>query len=290
MAQKQYVRIPVGKARTAASSGDYRQAVALLERSFKEAKKEHDLPALRRLLPVAEELAVSADGRPAKSAQRLAYAANQTIDFLERPEAQQAIERVEDRRVELKRKEAERHKKRQEKKVKRDEKWAAFKEENQRRKKAVAVWPLTFNGEDKIIVQRHLRVENTYRIDATVTATVVSGEAARTHPTVVRVVALGLIGAAWWKKAGGDQYLLVNGSDWAEVAYVRPKEIGNAHRFAQAVDLAARSSGATDAAKPGQSADVPSTAEQLERLAKLHAEGALTDGEFVAAKQRVFAG
>ena len=245
MAEKQHVRIPVGKARTAASSGDYRRAVALLERSFKAAKKEHDLPALRRLLPVVEELAASAEGRPAKSAQRLAYAANQNIAFLEQPAGQQAIESVEHRRVEVERKENERRKKRQEKQVKRDEKRAAFKEENQRRKKAVAVWPLTFNGEDKIIVQRHLRVENTYRIDATVTATVVSGEAARTHPTVVRVAALGLIGAAWWKKAGGEHYLLVNGSDWAELAYVRPAEIGNAHPFAQAVNLAARSSGAT---------------------------------------------
>jgi Cdc6-like AAA superfamily ATPase len=37
--------IPLGKAKAMAASGDQRHAVKLLERSFEEAKKEHDLRA-----------------------------------------------------------------------------------------------------------------------------------------------------------------------------------------------------------------------------------------------------
>jgi Short C-terminal domain len=91
--------------------------------------------------------------------------------------------------------------------------------------------------------------------------------------------------------------LLIDGQDWAELIELKPKKAADAQKFAQQVNLAARlaqraagSSGISPYVSQGETAtdDDPALAiDQLERLAKLRADGLLSDEEFEEQKQRV---
>jgi hypothetical protein len=158
----------------------------------------------------------------------------------------------------------------------------------------------TFDGADSITVRRGFG-KKTYTVNAHVSATVESGGNLRTHPTLTRTVAgfavTGTpIGAASWKKRG-SLFLLIDGEDWAELIELNPKRAGDAQKFAQQVNLAARLAqravGTSESApvaseESGSSTGDPSAViDQLERLTKLREQGALTDEEFDAQKRRV---
>jgi hypothetical protein len=148
---------------------------------------------------------------------------------------------------------------------------------------------------NSIIVQR-AGTEKEYTVDERVSAVVESGGDLRTHPTLTRTVAgfavTGLpVGAAWWKKTG-SVFLLIDGADWAELLVVEAKLAGAAQRFAQQVNLAARTATKSTNSRASETtglaqADPSAVIDQLERLTKLRDQGVLNDSEFEAQKQRI---
>lgn len=152
-----------------------------------------------------------------------------------------------------------------------------------------------FDGVATITVRRGLFAKTTRAVDKNVSAVVESAGNLRTHPTLTRTIAgfavTGTpIGAASWKKSG-SLFLLIDGRDWAELVELNPKKARDAQKFAQQVNLAARTMGRPDNPLPpsAQSSPVSSdqVIEQLERLVNLRDAGALTQEEFDAEKRRV---
>jgi hypothetical protein len=171
-------------------------------------------------------------------------------------------------------------------------------EERERQKNSVTVASdrnVTYDGGETIVVWR-LRMSKgqRYRIDEHVAATVETGGNLRTHPTVTRTVAGAAltgtpIGAAFWKKSG-SLFMLLEGKGWAEVFELSPKEAKKAQLLAQRVNLVAKiarqASSSSETVPPGGSEPVDAIG-QLERLAKLRADGVLSDEEFAAEKRRI---
>lgn len=99
--------------------------------------------------------------------------------------------------------------------------------------------------------------------------------------TATRLVALGVFALAARKTVDDRQlYLTVDGDGFQLVSKVDPTLGAAARQFAATYNT--RSGGLAKQPTPGAG-----TSAELERLAKLHADGALTDQEFAAAKARL---
>ncbi|HET7571776.1 MAG TPA: hypothetical protein VFJ77_03805 [Gaiellaceae bacterium] len=102
---------------------------------------------------------------------------------------------------------------------------------------------------DRIEFRRTRGGSNTYEIDPRVSAEVESAGNLAHRPSLTRVAAGGVIagpigailgGAAWKKQDARELYLLVEGADWTELVELAPGKGGEARKFAQQVNLAAR--------------------------------------------------
>ena len=126
---------------------------------------------------------------------------------------------------------------------------------------------------------------------------------ASSRPTLTRMAVGSILpgsalipGLAFAKKTVHDNrelYFVVDAATAQHVVAVDPALGSEARTFASAVTTAARQYreriAATSARFARQQADVGDAVEQLERLAALHAAGALTEAEFSTAKARVLA-
>lgn len=100
--------------------------------------------------------------------------------------------------------------------------------------------------------------------------------------TVTRLVTLGVFALGARKKVDNRElYLSVDGDGFQLVVKVAPTLGAAARRFAAAYNT--RSGALAKSAAP----QTAGTAQELERLAKLHADGALSDHEFAAGKARL---
>lgn len=100
--------------------------------------------------------------------------------------------------------------------------------------------------------------------------------------TVTRLVALGFVGLGAQKKVDNRElYITIEGYGFQLVVKVAPTFGALARQFAAAYNTRSGAM-ATNATPVGAG-----TADELERLAKLHADGALDQSEFAAAKARL---
>lgn len=81
-----------------------------------------------------------------------------------------------------------------------------------------------------------------------------------------------------------ELYVLVEGDEWAHVEALDPDAGYWARRFAQLVNRRARGRESRDRAVVPSAAEL---VEQLKEIARLRAEGALTESEFEAVKARL---
>ena len=117
----------------------------------------------------------------------------------------------------------------------------------------------------------------------------------RARFTATRIATLGVFGLKKKKIDERELYLTVEGNGFAFVAEIKPKYGGEARKIAAKINALGQvpASVLADAA-PVQAASVEaapvaSTADEIAKLAQLHASGVLTDDEFSAAKARLLA-
>lgn len=120
-------------------------------------------------------------------------------------------------------------------------------------------------------------------IDARTEARVDTGSALTGRATATRVIAGGLLGGGVGTMLGagmkkGSIYLFIEGADWAELIAIRGSRTGEAHAFAQRVNLLARTAGAPD---------LTDDIGLLERLGRLRTDGVLTEDEFKTKKREL---
>jgi hypothetical protein len=104
-----------------------------------------------------------------------------------------------------------------------------------------------------------------------------------------------LVGASARKK-GGAIFLVFEAEDWADLVELNPKNVSDASKFAQRINLIARRMGgqAADrevppAGEPGGQTAQTDTLGQLERIARLREQGMLTEEEFLQEKRKILA-
>lgn len=113
-------------------------------------------------------------------------------------------------------------------------------------------------------------------------ARVESGADFSRRVTVTRLIAIGAFAFAAKKKSGGESYLTIEGPDFFWTLEVDRKKRAAAEKFAGAVNNAARAI----AAPVAPVAAAPGGADEVSRLAELHAAGHLSDAEYTAAKAK----
>ena len=124
-----------------------------------------------------------------------------------------------------------------------------------------------------------------------VNATLEEGEALEKRITATRMLAVGLYALAMPKKTGGTKYLVVEGPDFFWSMEVGHDQIQEAMGAVSVINNQSRR--LTPLLAPAAASTAASEGEhfvdRLERLARLHASGALTDEEFTAAKAKLIA-
>ena len=125
-----------------------------------------------------------------------------------------------------------------------------------------------------------------------VTASLEEGEALEKRITATRMLAVGWYALAMPKKTGGTRYLVIEGPDffWSmEVAQGQVQEAMGAVSVINNLSKRLTPKEAPTAPAASAASEGEHFVDRLERLARLHENGALTDEEFAAAKAKLIA-
>lgn len=125
-----------------------------------------------------------------------------------------------------------------------------------------------------------------------VTASLEEGEELEKRITAARMLAVGWYALTMPKKTGGTKYLVIDGPDffWSmEVAQSQIQESMGAVSVVNNLSKRLTPKAAPVAPAAASASEGEHFVDRLERLAKLHENGALTDEEFTAAKMKLIA-